>query len=48
MLKATTCRACGFQFSERTGKSLWPVIVAAYAIPLVLAVVVVSSLFLFR
>ena len=49
ILRSTTCRACGFQYSERTGGSLTPVIVAAYAVPLVLAVaLVVAALFLVR
>ena len=33
LLKATTCRACGFQFSARTGGSTMPIVIAAYVVP---------------
>jgi hypothetical protein len=47
-MKATTCNACGFNFNARTGKSTAPVVIAAYAAPLVLAVVLVSVFLLLR
>ena len=40
-LEATTCNKCGFHFSARSGRSIAPVVVAAYVVPLTLIVVFV-------